>query len=331
MALTFVDEIFPEEIGKKSIRSIVHRTSVTELDSGADERAARWAGNRRRWNVKRGIDTLANLQEVNDFMEAVGMVNAWRFRDPLDYSSDGTNHINPTPTQTDQRIGIGNAVKTQFQLIKVYTFGQRTKTRTITKPRSGSLLVAVAGALKTEGVDYAADHSTGLIDFTLGSAPLGAPGNGQTVDAGYLYDNVAAFHPSMDEGFRLSLDEFEAGRMPDVIIEEDLGQPSVPDYPPLGSTSTVASMTGSVLYDYSMGRTVAFQPTVASLSVTLPAISELPLGGPLFTFANIGTQSLAFKYRNTGATAFTVASTKSAFVHILSIGGARAWLALGSA
>ena len=104
-------------------------------------------------------------------------------KDWSDFSSaiDGTS----APVWSDQNIGIGDGATVNFQLVKNYTSGAVTHTRTITKPISGSVTVGVSGTQLGSG--FSVNLTTGLVTF---AAP---PGAGQSVTAGFQFDVPVRF------------------------------------------------------------------------------------------------------------------------------------------
>jgi hypothetical protein len=90
----------------KSAGGPQRRTDVVTLGSGAEERNARWAHSRRRYDAGYGVKTFDALSQVVAFFEERrGRLYGFRWRDRLDHSSAAPGvSIRPT----DQIIGIGD-------------------------------------------------------------------------------------------------------------------------------------------------------------------------------------------------------------------------------
>jgi uncharacterized protein (TIGR02217 family) len=170
---------------------------VVELASGDEERNASWANSRRRYDVAYGIrradDLAAALRRGNGpldrflilltFFEARnGRLHGFRFKDWADYKSGLPSQA---PGPQDQVIGEGDGATTVFQLVKRYSSGSQSWTRSIAKPVAGTVRVALGGTEQLSG--WSADTTTGLVTF--GSAP----GAGVPVTAGFEFDTPVRF------------------------------------------------------------------------------------------------------------------------------------------
>ena len=181
--MAFHDIRFPDNISRGARGGPERRTQIVELASGDEERNASWADSRRRYDVSYGIRRADDLAAVVTFFEARnGRLFGFRFKDWGDYKSCLSSK-NPAPL--DQLIGTGDGSQTDFQIVKHYTSGPRTWTRTITKPVAGTIKVALGGV--EEASDWVVDSATGVITFT---AP---PASGVAVRAGYEFDVPVRF------------------------------------------------------------------------------------------------------------------------------------------
>jgi len=326
--MAFDEVLFPVAISKGSSTGPTLRFDVVEFDSGEDARIAKWPQERRQWNAGVGIQasrSFAQLEQVYKFyLSRDGIMRGFRYQDPIDFSS--ASDLRGTPARTDQVLGQGDGTTSIFQLKRTINDGFNSKVRTITKPRLGSVLVDVAGVLKTEGTHYTVDYSTGQIQFTAGNIPTGA-GTPQVVSAGFLFDCPAQFSTEL-QSLEILLGEFEQGQVPDIPIQEMLGDVVTPAQWPRGGSSSV-SLSVDMLYDYAMGATVAFTPSTAGLGVTLPDRSSVEMGAPIFHFFNESpTNSLAFKVRSDGSTSWTLPASTGCVVCLIDILGTRTWKAL---
>ncbi len=83
--MSFHEVLFPLDIALKSAGGPQRRTDVVALGSGAEERNARWANSRRRYDAGYGVKTLDALSEVIAFFEERrGRLYGFRWRDRLD-------------------------------------------------------------------------------------------------------------------------------------------------------------------------------------------------------------------------------------------------------
>jgi uncharacterized protein (TIGR02217 family) len=202
---------FPLDIGLRSRGGPERRTDVVALGSGREERNARWAHARRRYDAGYGVRSLAALSMVVAFFEERrGRLHGFRFRDRTDYRSSAAG---APPQAGDQRIGVGTGSQSAFQLIKTYGAGFAPYERPIAKPVLGTVLVAVDGVLKTPGAHWTLDAATGLLTFAVGQIPSA----GSVVTAGFEFDVPVRFDTDRLE---IDLASFEAGEIPSIPLIE---------------------------------------------------------------------------------------------------------------
>ncbi len=202
---------FPVEIGIRSKGGPERRTDIVTLGSGREERNARWAHARRRYDAGYGVRSLASLSAVIAFFEERrGRLYGFRFKDRTDFRSSRTG----TPAQaTDQLVGIGNGIRNAFPLTKTYGVGFAPYQRPIAKPVNGSVMIAVANTPRVLGTHYQLDTESGLVSFM----PAHVPAAGETVTAGFEFDVPVRFDTD-----RLEIDmaSFEAGEIPSIPLIE---------------------------------------------------------------------------------------------------------------
>ena len=174
---------FPDNISRGARGGPERRTQIVELASGDEERNAGWANSRRRYDVAYGIRRADDLAAVVAFFEARnGRLYGFRFKDWGDYKSCPPSRI---PSPTDQQIGTGDGATTRFQLVKRYTSGAQSWTRTITSPVAGTIRIALNGTEHKTG--WKADPTAGIVTF--GKAPVA----GTTITAGFEFDVPVRF------------------------------------------------------------------------------------------------------------------------------------------
>lgn len=206
------DEVqFPTGISYGVMGGPRRRTEIATLASGAEERNSLWADSRREYNAGYGIKSHDDLHAVLAFFEArLGQGRAFRFRDWSDYKSCPPLQ---TPAPADQILGAVVGEEGVFQLVKLYASGAQSWTRTINKPVSGTVRVAVAGVEKELGAHFLLDATTGKVAFQAGHSP--APG--EVVTAGFEFDVPVRFNTDY---LAVNLSQFEAGEIPDIPIVE---------------------------------------------------------------------------------------------------------------
>jgi len=124
-----------------------------------------------------------DLASVVAFFEARnGRLYGFRWKDWGDYKSCLPSGA---PAASDQAIGTGDGATTAFQLVKAYDSGAQSWTRTIAKPVSGTVTVAIGGVVQASG--WSVDITTGLVTFTA------APANGVAITAGFEFDVPVRF------------------------------------------------------------------------------------------------------------------------------------------
>jgi uncharacterized protein (TIGR02217 family) len=205
----FHEILFPLDIALKSAGGPERRTEIVAFASGHEHRNARWAHSRRRYDAGYGVKTLEALQEVVAFFEERrGRLYGFRWRDRLDCSSAAGAVV----SALDQTIGIGDGTRSTFQLVKTYGSAHAPYIRTIGKPVSGSVRVAVGGE-ELAGGRWSCDAVTGLVTFAPGSVPP----NGVTVTAGFTFDVPVRFDTDYLEA---DLSAFAAGAIPKIPLVE---------------------------------------------------------------------------------------------------------------
>ncbi len=204
---------FPLDISLRSSGGPQRRTDIVTLGSNREERNARWARSRRRYDAGYGVKSLAALSEVIAFFEERrGMLYGFRWRDRADFKSCAPN---ATPSPLDQTIGIGDGARVSFQIVKTYGSAFAPYARDIAKPVADSTRIAVAGMEKSVGVDFDVDATTGVVAFRAGRAPAA----GAIVTAGYLFDTPARFDTDYLE---IDHTAFAAGEIPKIPVIEIL-------------------------------------------------------------------------------------------------------------
>jgi uncharacterized protein (TIGR02217 family) len=211
MTAAFHEALFPLDIALKSAGGPERKTDIVVLGSGREERNARWANSRRRYDAGYGVKTLAALSTVVAFFEERrGRLYGFRWRDRLDQSS-AAPRVATTPL--DQVIGTGNGTTASFQLVKSYGTVYAPYLRSIAKPVPDTVRIAVGGTEVAEGTAFSCDTTTGIVTFLAGHLPAA----GAAVTAGFQFDVPVRFDTDYLE---VDLSAFAAGAIPKIPLVE---------------------------------------------------------------------------------------------------------------
>jgi len=160
--------------------------SVIRVASGRERRNRNWSRPLTRITITVGPGPRASdeIQELLEFWHAVGgTACGFRYKDWSEFKSC---RLALTPARTDQPLVLVSG--SIYQITKRYTAGAAVQDREITKPVSGTLLIADAGTLKTETTHYTVDYATGRV--TLLFTPGGAMTWGGEFDIPVRFDST---------------------------------------------------------------------------------------------------------------------------------------------
>ena len=209
--MSFHEILFPLDIALKSAGGPERKTEIVALGSGREERNARWAHSRRRYDAGYGVKTLDALSQVVAFFEERrGRLHGFRWRDRLDHSSAAPG---ASVSPLDQVIGLGDGAQTAFQLLKLYGAAHAPYQRPIAKPVAGSVRVSVGGVEQSAGTAFTCDTATGVVSFLPGHVP----GVSAFVRAGFTFDVPVRFDTDYLE---VDLSAFAAGSVPRIPLVE---------------------------------------------------------------------------------------------------------------
>lgn len=200
---SFDDIPFPLEIGRAAMATAEFSTNIVTTLSGHEQRNSSWSDARLSYDVGPGVRSEAELSRLLAFFRARrGAAIGFRFGDPFDFSSHA---MTGEPMMMDQILGVGDGVRTAFPLVKHY--GDAAQIRRITRPRAGSILVALNG----ERADDWILTGLGVVEFAT------APASGVQITAGYLFDVPVRF---AEDRLEVACATFGAGDMPSVPLVE---------------------------------------------------------------------------------------------------------------
>ncbi len=205
--MAFDNVRFPVAISRGLAGGPERRTDVVMTASGREERNARWANSRRKYNAGYGVKSLDDIHAVVAFFEERrGRLYAFRFKDHADWKSCKPSQ---TPSAVDQVLGAGDGVTAAFQLVKNYGTS-RPWARPVTAPVLGTVLASVNGISTTQ---FTIDVTIGLLTFNVGNIPPVAA----VVAAGFEFDVPVRF--DTDE-IKINLAHFAAGDIPAIPLIE---------------------------------------------------------------------------------------------------------------
>ena len=187
------------------------KTDIVTTGSGREERNARWAQSRRKYEAGFAVKTIDALSDIVQFFEERrGRLTGFRLRDRLDYKSCPSKSASGA---LDQPIGTGDGVAAAFQLRKRYGAAFAPYDRDIRKPVAGTVKVAVSGIEKYVGVHFDVDLTTGTVVFRAAAVPSA----GASVTAGFEFDVPVRFDIDFLD---IDLGLFEAGSVPKIPLIE---------------------------------------------------------------------------------------------------------------
>ncbi len=170
---TFVDDLFSYPYKK-----VFHwATNVITYGTGIEQRNALLSRPIREWNVKYKILTVGMRDQILElYNRSQGQFNTFLFSDPQEYQ-----------VVAAECSFTAIAAQVLFQLFATYHLGETEQwtedKEDIVPGGTYQPIIYVDGVLKTEGVHYTINDTTGILDLTL----MGAPGAGIVVTADYQY------------------------------------------------------------------------------------------------------------------------------------------------
>lgn len=193
----FHDVRLPDDVERGASGGPGFLTTIVALSSGFEQRNARWALERGRWNVGYGVGRKDLYSRILEFYRARrGRLFGFRFKDFADFEL--TNGV----------IGQGNGSDTQFQLVRIYADIGGSYTRPLNKPVENTTRIFLDGV---ETMDFTVDTSTGVV--TLATAPA----NGVEVTATCEFDVPVRF---ADDNLELNLIYIDGGSYNSIPLVE---------------------------------------------------------------------------------------------------------------
>ncbi|MET0249899.1 MAG: DUF2460 domain-containing protein, partial [Sphingobium sp.] len=202
----FDDVAFPIAIGREASLSPSFSTQIVESPSGHEQRSSDWADARLSFDAGPGVRSDADIGTLIAFFRARrGAARGFRFADPYD---DRSGAAGMAPGPLDQRLGVGDGVTSEFQLMRHYGDGEDAQARRITRPVPGTIRVAVDGVEQVAGWSHV---GLGIIAFDV------VPADGALLTAGYRFDVPVRF---AEDRLDINRATFAAGEAPSVPLVE---------------------------------------------------------------------------------------------------------------
>lgn len=319
--MTFDEIRFPTNLSYGTVGGPGFNSNVIETDGGEVEIVQRWASPLRTYNARYSVKSVSDIGAVLDFYMARGGVSrGFRFKDHSDFTT-ASDHRS-SHSDTDEVIGTGDGVTTTFQLVKTYGDGSNTRTRTIEKPVSGTVRIAVAGVSKTEGVDFTVNTTTGIVTM------MSAPALSASVTAGFEFDVPVMFGREIDRQLRIVLAKFDAEDVPDIPIVEIRNVSQTDDDYFYGGSKDLGAISANASIAVADGRLITVDPQSGGLILTLPATASLNGGGPYFVIANLNATNSIIVKDQAATTIVTVAALATATLWLsVDTIGTKIWVA----
>ena len=156
MPTPYLNTPFPDAVAKGATGGPTFLTDVVTLGSGEEQRNICWEQAKCKFNIGTGIRTRTQMAAVvAHFRVVMGRAYSFPFKDWSDYDA-----ADVPMTQVSSTI---------YQLVKRYSVAGGTHVRTITKPKSGTVVIKVNGSVVTPA---SIDYQTGRVTF---SSPPASP------------------------------------------------------------------------------------------------------------------------------------------------------------
>jgi uncharacterized protein (TIGR02217 family) len=145
MGISFDEVQFPPDISQGAIGGMRFSTTIIALSSGSEHRNINWGHSRGKWDVKHGLKTQEQIENLIDFFAArFGRAYGFRFKDWIDYRVPrwryAAGDLDPIPVMftTDGTTRV-------FPIVKIYGDATRVYKRFITKPVPATTRVLLDG------------------------------------------------------------------------------------------------------------------------------------------------------------------------------------------
>jgi uncharacterized protein (TIGR02217 family) len=202
----FHNVLFPTNISLDAICTLVRNTQINTSINGNEQRNTSWLQSKHLYEIGYGIKNLNDLHTVISFFEArQGPLYSFRFLDRFDHKSCLPQNI---ITYSDQLIGVGDNIITEFQLKKIYISSTYTYTRIINKPIAETVIISIDNIPTT---NFILDDTTGIITF---ASP---PNADSIITAGFHFHVPVRFE---NDSIEINSNHIHAGIFPEIKLQE---------------------------------------------------------------------------------------------------------------
>jgi len=321
----------PTRYSAGSISTISYDTRVVSLDSGVEERVARYnPWGRRKYTILQGTadtDLIRGLYEF--YMLRQGSLNSFKFWDPLDHATTATRTTHrvgdANPGSFDvQLVSLGNR---QYQAVARYSDGVTSIVRPITKigarnDPQGTPSVGFYSLNGTPTSDDSVDAETGIITFGGVVDPI------NFAEGGFEYLVPVRFADNTDKAFQVAMQATtESQAIPGFDLIEELEPRSISQDFHYGGSKDHGQINGNLTVSEVNGRVQAFSPLQAGLEVFLPPKDAVPDGGPIFVFRNLSNSfALDLVDNPSGDFLFQMSTDSVAQLFMATVNGAKQWV-----
>jgi len=175
--------VFPECVAYGSGGGPEFNTTIYEADNGDRSAFVPWPIGRHKYDASSGVKKISEFETILTLYHvARGRADTFDWQDRNDHKSC---LLSESPSDTDQILGVGDGIQTDFGIYKEYTVGLVTRRRPIQRPLPGSVLIAADGVPVTTGWSWI--ESEFVIRFDV------APLTGVALTCGYLFHVPVAF------------------------------------------------------------------------------------------------------------------------------------------
>jgi len=215
MAITVDNVVFPMALAYGTTGGPRYKTELEELESGFDSANSMWDFARHEFDAASAIVDQASLSALLKFFHARrGRSRGFLFTDNVDFTTAANGKDDPT--KTDQELGIGDGSIANYQFIKVYSDAGNSVTRILTRPQSGTVLLAVDGVLKTEGTHFTMDYTLGIVTFGGSYIPVA----GEVISGGCKFYVPVRFDTDFLETSLETYNRFRTATVPLIEVRE---------------------------------------------------------------------------------------------------------------
>jgi len=308
----FDEVLFPEGVSYGSAFGAGFYTSILRTQNRQESRVGLAAIGGHQYDIRETVKDPAKIAAILTFYFARrGSYRGFRLKDWTDFTT-GPDHTGAT-TPFDVELGVGDGVKTTFQLVKRYTSGGEVYTRNITKPRAGTVRAGIDGVEATSG--WSVNTATGQLTITT------PPAVGEIVTWGGQFDVPVRFSESADRSNMVNYATFGTREIDSLPMEEILDGLEVADDLNHGGSFEL-STADNFTFDPLSGLLWTVNATASGKHGTLWDMSAGPTGWPMLVVANDGANDFDIKTHD-GSALITCEAGKTVIVWAsLASGGA---------